>query len=183
MEYEICYLVSETKEPELEKIKEKIRKIISKEGGSFSDFEFFDKRKMAYEIENENRGIFIANRFKLSKKNNDLEAKPLKINSINRISEKMYLEKDVLRFVIVKAESVPSVKIKKKEKEEKLEKGELKKEQENKIGKLNKEIKKEKFNKEKSTEIGGKDTLKEKSEEENKKLEGIDEKLEEILNI
>jgi len=107
MEYEICYLIGESKEAETEKIKEKIRRIITGKGGSFSDFNFSDKRKMAYEIKNEIRGTFFANRFKISKKDTNQESEAKSRSAIDSITEKLYLEKDILRFIIVKADSVP----------------------------------------------------------------------------
>ncbi|MCD6149177.1 30S ribosomal protein S6 [bacterium] len=108
MEYEICYLIGESKEAEIVKIKERIKKIVAGKGGSFSDFEFKDKRKMAYEIENEIRGTFFANRFEIAKKDINQDSEAGTKNAVDSITEKLYLEKDILRFIIVKADSVPS---------------------------------------------------------------------------
>ena len=183
MEYEICYLIGESKEAETEKIKEKIKKIIAGEGGSFSDFNFTDKRKMAYEIKGETRGIYIANRFKISK-GDDIRKPEAKLKSaIKRITEKLYLEKDILRFIIVKADSVPSLKDKGEAKSGYAGSGGARK-KEKEREKENSEIKKDgvkRFEKPRDKKPIKKEPPKKTAKKE--KMGDIDKKLEEILNI
>jgi len=183
MEYEICYLIGESKEAEIVKIKEKIKKIIAGEGGSFSDFEFSDKRKMAYEIENEIRGTFFANRFKMSKKDNNQESETKSKSAIDSVTEKLYLEKDILRFIIVKADSVPSPENKEETKSGYARSGGARK-KEKERGKENSEIKKDSvkhFEKSKDRKPVKKEPPKKIAKKE--KMGDIDKKLEEILRI
>ena len=183
MEYEICYLIGESKETEIAKIKEKIKKIIAGKGGSFSDFEFKDKRKMAYEIENEIRGTFFANRFKMAKKDINQKSEAGTKNAIDSITEKLYLEKDILRFIIVKADGVPSLEDKEGAKSGYARSGGARK-KEKEREKENSEIKKDsmkRFEKPRDKKPIKKEPPKKTAKKE--KMGDIDKKLEEILDI
>ena len=170
MEYEICYLIGESKEAEAEKIKEKIKEIVAGESGSFLDFEFIDKRKMAYEIKNEMRGTFMANRFKISKKDNKQESETGSKSAIDSLTEKLYLEKDILRFIIVKADSVPVLE----------DKREAEKRSSNKLQAVNDKREKEGSARQFEKPIEKKPLKKTAKKE---KTGNISKKLEEILNI
>ena len=173
MEYEICYLVGDSKETDADKIKKNVEKIITSKGGSFSGIEFIDKRKMAYMIGKEDRGIYFARRFKLpiqSAKKEDGNSP--KENSLAGIVEKLNLNPEILRFTIVKAVALPPLKSREdmEREAEKRRTSEFKKERENKPkGKA---------------AVSRKGPAAKKGKE--KKAESqndIDKKLEEILNI
>jgi ribosomal protein S6 len=108
MEYEICYLIGESNEGNLEKIKEEVKEIISQEGGKFLPEEKIEKRKMAYKVKKEIRGIYVAQRFETAK-NEDESGNPIK-----DITGKLNLKNEVLRFMIVKTEELPPL-VKKEE--------------------------------------------------------------------
>ncbi|KKP68156.1 MAG: hypothetical protein UR65_C0062G0012 [Candidatus Moranbacteria bacterium GW2011_GWE2_35_164] len=60
MEYEICYLIGESKEANLDKIRPIVEGIITKHKGTFLEGEFVRKRRLSYEIKREARGTYVA---------------------------------------------------------------------------------------------------------------------------
>lgn len=112
VEYELLYLVGESKESELPRIREAIEKIVVVGGGAFLVPLTEEKRKMAYQVKGEERGTYIARRFTLQDKDErdaegvaEGEAHPLA--AINRA---LQLSKDILRFLIVSAKDLPELK-------------------------------------------------------------------------
>lgn len=112
VEYELLYLVGESKESELPRIREAVEQIVVSAGGTFLAPITEEKRKMAYEVKKEVRGTYIARRFTLPDKDEQDEkgieagaAHPLTV--INRA---LQLSKDVLRFLIVLAKDLPELK-------------------------------------------------------------------------
>lgn len=111
VEYELLYLVGESKEGELPRIREAVEKIVVAAGGTFLAPVTEEKRKMAYEVKGEERGTYIARRFTLPDKDEwdviggEEETHPLAV--INRA---LQLSKDVLRFLIVLAKDLPELK-------------------------------------------------------------------------
>ncbi|MFH0969512.1 MAG: 30S ribosomal protein S6 [Patescibacteria group bacterium] len=186
MIYELCYLVGESKEQDLPRIKEEVSGIISKEGGKWLEPRIDEKRKMAYKVGKEVRGIYVAQRFEISKEESESDEIKNPIDSINR---KMNLYKDVLRFIIIKADELPELKA--REIREKVKKDFRKpayfKKTEPVIAR---ERKKEEIIEEKKDEIKTEKTeIKEPTPAETPKTEektgekSIDEKIDEILNI
>lgn len=102
MKYEICYLVGESKDSELESIKQGVEEIVSKEGGVFEGIETRDKRKLAYKVKKEIRGTYVARRFEVVK-NEEVEDQ----SAMAAIIQKLNLYPEILRFVIVKADELP----------------------------------------------------------------------------
>jgi ribosomal protein S6 len=109
MKYELCYLVGESKEQELPKIKEEISKIVFGEGGKWLELQIEEKRKMAYKVEKEVRGIYIAQQFEISKDSDEEEESGK--NIVESISKKLNLNQNILRFIIIKAEDLPELKV------------------------------------------------------------------------
>lgn len=107
MRYELCYLVGDSKEQDFTRIKEEVSAIISKEGGKWLEPQIEEKRKMAYRVKKEVRGVYVAQQFEIIKDEEDGE----KINSLDNINKKLNLYNDILRFIIVKAEDVPELKV------------------------------------------------------------------------
>ncbi|MFA5777307.1 MAG: 30S ribosomal protein S6 [Parcubacteria group bacterium] len=109
MLYELCYLVGESKEQEFARIKEEVSAIVSKEGGKWLEPQIEEKRKMAYKVGKEARGVYVAQQFEIIKeeeKENEEMA-----NTLDDINKKLNLYNDILRFIIVKAEDLPELKI------------------------------------------------------------------------
>lgn len=106
MQYELFYLVGESNEPNLEKIKEKMDGILKEENCALLEPLVSRKRKMAYAIEKENRGTYIARRFETPENDGGAEEN----NIIKDIVRKINSAKDMLRFIIVKAGDLPSLK-------------------------------------------------------------------------
>lgn len=107
-EYELFYLVGESKEHDLERIKREVEAIVTRETGSFLEGEKLEKRKLAYPVHKEIRGTYIARRFTLP----DRDAREEEIaagaeNPVSRVTHLLNLYRDVLRFIIVRAEELP----------------------------------------------------------------------------
>lgn len=187
MKYELCYLVGESKEQDLAKIKEEVEKIISQEGGSFFEPQIEERRKMAYKVEKETRGIYVTQRLEIVKNEDeeDLEKK----NPIDNITRKLNLFQDILRFILVKAEDLPELKIReikesvKKEFKKpayiKSEKSVRKEKEKIEEIKEVKKVKEEKKEEKTSAPVKSESDSKEADEE----SKSIDEKIDEILNI
>ncbi|MFZ2187420.1 MAG: 30S ribosomal protein S6 [Candidatus Moraniibacteriota bacterium] len=111
IEYELYYLVGESKESELPRIRETVEKIVTAEGGTFLAPITEEKRKMAYQVQKEDRGTYIARRFTLPDKD-EVEASGLMrdVHSLTAINRALQLSKDVLRFLIVLAKDLPELK-------------------------------------------------------------------------
>ena len=101
MQYEICYLIGATKEASLESIKTQVEAVIKAEGGVFLEKEVIEKRKLAYQIEHESHGFYLARRF-------DLEER----EKLQEINKKLNLYPEVLRFILSRAEDLPELKTK-----------------------------------------------------------------------
>ncbi len=110
-EYEIFYLVGETKDAELPRIKTAVETLIVGEGATFLPGETTDKRKLAYLIKKEVRGTYIARRFTVPQEEEALAEELAKskdeVDFIARVTKKLNLSKDVLRFLILRANDLP----------------------------------------------------------------------------
>ncbi|MDX9855330.1 MAG: 30S ribosomal protein S6 [Parcubacteria group bacterium] len=200
MEYEVCYLIGETKEANLEKIRKEVEEVIEKNKGKLLEGEFVKKRRLAYEIKNESRGTYVAKRFVLPSRD-ERDEKYKGENLVGKITKEVGFNQDILRFIIVKADEIPSLKeLEKSEKGAREENRDLKKElAAKKFAKEKKSLTEDKekvFSKDKK-ESGTKEKV-EKVVSESPKIEekkgkkeeksdisedNIDEKLDEILNI
>ena len=110
MLYELNYLVGESKEAELEKIKKEVEEIVNSEGANFLEPIFTEKRKLAYKVEKDIRGIYTARRFELPEKDSEeAEKNAEKENAIKQITKKLNLNQNILRFIIVKADELPEL--------------------------------------------------------------------------
>lgn len=110
IEYELFYLIGESKEADMTRIKEEVKAIVEAEGGAYVGEEKLEKRKLAYSVKREIRGTYIAQRFTTPDKNDreaSVEAGEQSI--IARIDHKITLYRDVLRFMIVRAEGLPAL--------------------------------------------------------------------------
>lgn len=169
MQYELFYLVGASKEADLPKIKAEIAELVTSSGAEFSEKQVVEKRKMAYEIQRENRGFYVAQRFSLE----DAE----KIQSITR---KLNLYAGILRSIIVRTDELPE--LTSREERETKSKAEPKFEAKKPVRSEG-----EKVSEAKPTEIKREEKEPETTEEaapETKLDEAdIDKKLEEILNI
>lgn len=104
MKYEICYLVGESNEAKLAEIKAGAEKIVSEEGGVFEGIETQDRRKLAYKVQKDVRGIYVTRRFELP------ETEEIEKNPIGEMTKKLNLFGGVLRFLIIKADKLPELK-------------------------------------------------------------------------
>ncbi|MEK9151471.1 MAG: hypothetical protein AAB547_02470 [Patescibacteria group bacterium] len=111
VEYELLYLVGESKEAELPRIREAVEKMVAAAGGAFLPPVTEEKRKMAYEVKGEIRGIYIARRFTLEDTDErDASGKEGEAHPLAAINRALQLSKDVLRFLIVSAKTLPELK-------------------------------------------------------------------------
>lgn len=98
MLYEINFLVLQSKTAELEKIKKETKKFIESYGAKIVEEKEYLKRKLAYEIQHENYGFFTVLRFEF-KKGTNLDELKIKLNQRN----------EVARYIIVRADDLPSL--------------------------------------------------------------------------
>ena len=110
-EYELLYLVGESKESELPRIREAVEKMVVSADGTFLAPVTEEKRKMAYEVKKEVRGTYIARRFTLPDKDErDASETAEAAHPLVVINRALQLSKDILRFLIVSAEGLPELK-------------------------------------------------------------------------
>ena len=102
MQYEILYLVGEPHTGELQDIQKKIESIITESEATLLDEKWEDRRKLAYPIKHIVRGTFVAQRFEIADEGTE--------NPVDSIQSKIHLMKEVLRCMIVRSESLPSLK-------------------------------------------------------------------------
>ena len=110
MQYELFYLVGERQEANLDAIKEGVNAILALEKATMVGEEVSEKRKLAYEIKHQNKGTYITRRFELPEIDFWAdEANGEKEFGIQAITNKMNLNNDVLRFLVVKTEDLPDL--------------------------------------------------------------------------
>ena len=111
-EYELFYLVGDSKEAELPKIREDVEKIVTDFGGTFLPEETEEKRNLAYEIRDERRGTDVARRFTMAEAGDEpfSASTPEKVNAIDGITRLLQLYKSVSRFILIRAEKLPELK-------------------------------------------------------------------------
>jgi len=98
MQYELFYLIAGSKESDLPKIKEAVKKIVTEEGGILEAKETSEKRRLAYKVNHETFGIYNALRFNLEDK-----------DRFRVINKRMNLSPEVLRFIISRADELPEL--------------------------------------------------------------------------
>lgn len=110
MQYELFYLVGERQEANLEAIKEGVNSILALENATMVGEELSEKRKLAYEIKHQNKGTYITRRFELPEIDFWAdEANGEREFGIQAITNKLNLNNDVLRFLIVKTQDLPDL--------------------------------------------------------------------------
>lgn len=112
MEYELLYLVGESKDTELPKIREDVEAIVREVGGTFLPAETEEKRNLAYEIRKERRGTYVARRFTSPAPSDEpfVEQAEAKEGAIDTITRKLKLHSGVLRILILRADKLPELK-------------------------------------------------------------------------
>jgi ribosomal protein S6 len=159
MQYEIFYLIGATKESALENIQSQVEAIVKDRGGVFLEKEVIEKRKLAYPVQHESHGFYLARRFELAEG-----------EKLQEISQKLNLYPEILRFILSKACDLPELKTK----EERIQKSQAE---------SVRVASQERLAKEKNLSAQ-KGTPKPKSEPEKaKEEENIDTQLKELLNI
>lgn len=141
IEYEVYYLVLESKKGDMSRIKEDIKAIVTTAGGTFTGEDLTEDRKLSYEINKEIRGTYVAQRFtrvdKAALGEEELEIEGL--DPIGEINKQINLSKDIARFIIVRADELPqldeqreqiALRVEKQEKQEKRPQTRLKQKEE-----------------------------------------------------
>jgi len=99
IEYEINYLVLQSKTKDLEKIRKKVKELISKAEAKITGEINYQKRKLAYEIKHELYGFYTVLRFQT--KNKEI---------VEKITQELNIDPEIARFIIVRADELPSLK-------------------------------------------------------------------------
>ncbi|TAK95504.1 30S ribosomal protein S6 [Patescibacteria group bacterium] len=107
MQYEICYLVGEAKDAELDRIKGEVEQLITGKGGAFVGIETVEKRKLAYPVNKEIRGTYVARRFEFAPSESE---EAVESNRISEINKQLTLSADVMRAIVVNAAGLPELK-------------------------------------------------------------------------
>ncbi len=110
LEYELFYLVGEKKEAELPQIRETVEKLVTDFGGVLLPIVTEEARKLAYEIKGEVRGTYIARRFTLPDRD-EIERGADEVHPLVSIERGLMLSKDVLRFLVLRADELPELKV------------------------------------------------------------------------
>jgi len=111
VEYELLYLVGESKDAELPRIRKDVEKLIVSHGGTLLPAQTEEKRKMAYLVKKEVRGTYIARRFTLPDKDEkDEQGMETLVHPLTEINRALQLSKDILRSLIVNADDMPELK-------------------------------------------------------------------------
>lgn len=109
MQYELLFLVGHDKEANLETIEKEVEKFISEVGGELSTDRWESKRRFAYEIKHQDRGVYVARRFTLPEIDiwaEDATEEEQGVNRIEKLSRSLRLYREVLRASIVKADGL-----------------------------------------------------------------------------
>ncbi|NTV55334.1 MAG: hypothetical protein HGB37_04555 [Candidatus Moranbacteria bacterium] len=111
-EYELFYLVGDSKEAELPTVRTEVEKIVADFGGTFLPEETEEKRNLAYEILGERRGTYVARRFTMPEVGDEpfSAMAPEKVNAIDGMTRLLQLYKPVSRFILIRAEKLPELK-------------------------------------------------------------------------
>ncbi len=104
MEYELMFLIADSKKEELAKIKSDIDNIVTKAGGTKKGDNIEFERKLMYEIKHNWRGIYVTSRFTTPNKD---EKKEDDKDTVAEITRQLNLHKDLLRYIIVDAKELP----------------------------------------------------------------------------
>lgn len=202
MEYEINFLVLQANTESLEKIKEKVQKMIETHKGAVTDTLEYKKRKLAYQINHEFYGFYTVYRFTIED-SSDIETLKKELNLFTDVARYMIVKTDELSPLqrekeVPKQEKPVPIKEKKVIKQEDVEKilAEKKTDSTSEEKPVKKEVLKEKTavkeeTEEETKEIDKEITEKTPEKKEEKKedqkdedsLEDLDKKLDEILNI
>ena len=111
MQYELFYIIGQNNEEKMDSIKKEVEQTLIDEGATFSDIEVITKRKFSYEIKHQIRGTYIAKRFEMpdvdywASENDSAE----KNDPLMSATKKLNLNQDILRFLIVKADELPEL--------------------------------------------------------------------------
>ncbi len=107
-EYELLYLIGESRKGDFKKINDDVHAIVEKYGGTWLDKQVTEEHRLAYEIKHERNGLYVAQRFTLPDRDEceeqGIEYTPHVIAEINR---ELRLHTGILRALIVKAEDLP----------------------------------------------------------------------------
>ncbi len=110
MQYELFYLVGQRQEATLDAIREGVSTMLVAEGAKLLEPELTEKRKLSYEIKHQNKGTYVTRRFELEdidfwadEKNGEKEF------GVQAMTNKLNLNNDVLRFLIVKTQDLPEL--------------------------------------------------------------------------
>jgi ribosomal protein S6 len=168
MRYELLYLIAASREADLDTIKKEVEGIITTEGGVFEEKEVVEKRKLAYLINHETHGLYIARRFESADTQKNQE-----------ITRNLNLCTSILRSIISISSELPELKTK----EERIASASAKQERKPKAEKTPATTTKTAPVVKAVKEVAKEEVKKEVAVEEQKVTEDIDKKLEEILNI
>ncbi len=107
-EYELFYLIGNSKKDQMRAIDSDVHAIVEKHGGTWLEKQVVEEHALAYPIAHEKRGLYIAQRFTLPDCD-EREEQGIVIDSdpIAAITNELKLHDGVLRAIIVRADDLP----------------------------------------------------------------------------
>lgn len=105
LQYELFYLVGESKDQNMTAIKAEVEKMVVAQGGIMQEGEMEERRKLAYSIQKETRGTYVTKRFALP--DTDERVEGAGADAIALLTRQLHLYRDIIRFIIVRAETLP----------------------------------------------------------------------------
>lgn len=113
MQYELLFLLGHDKEANLDSIEKEIEKFIQAVGGEVSLDRWESRRRLAYPIKHQDRGVYVARRFTLPEYDmwaEDAKEEEQGVDRIEKLSRSIQLYREVLRFSIVRSEGLEDLK-------------------------------------------------------------------------
>ncbi len=106
------FLISEKDNQDFPRIKDEVKALVETAGGEWAGESIEFERKLSYKINHNWRGTYFVQRFTLPDKDTkeeNLEADEMAPNVIGEVTRQMNLRKDILRYIVVSAEELPSL--------------------------------------------------------------------------
>lgn len=113
-QYELLYMVGETKEANLDAIKSEVVTILTEEGATLREEKHQEfKRKFAYPVKHEARGTYVIEHFDLPEADDFDEGNvPAdREDAVKNINRKLVLNQNILRGLVVIADKLPDFKV------------------------------------------------------------------------
>ncbi len=110
-EYELFYLIGEANKSDFSTVNTEVQAIVTRFGGTLLPKVITEERRLAYEIDKQRNGLYVAQRFTLPDTDelDEIDEKDKIDNPIAEMNTQLILNKKVLRAIIVSATDLPEL--------------------------------------------------------------------------